>query len=312
LWASAWVHAQQGRIPRIGFLSLISLKSDSRIPGFVVGLKELGYVEGKTVTIEWRSADGVAERLVSLAQDLVRAKMDVIVAIQPQAVDAARLATREIPIVFAAAQDPVGMGLATSLSRPGGNVTGASAMATDLLPKQLELLQAALPTMTRIAVLLNPTNPSGSRVMRRTVEQAASKANISVEFIEARNSEELASAFSRARASKVNAVVSGPDSFFIQARAEMAKAALASGLPTMFMQREHVDAGGLMSYGPNMTENYRRAANFVDRILKGAKASELPIEQPAKLDLVINLKTAQAVGLTIPPALLVRADDVLR
>jgi putative ABC transport system substrate-binding protein len=204
------------------------------------------------------------------------------------------------------------MGLVSSLSRPGGNITGASGMATDLMPKQLELLQQALPRMTHIAVLLNPTNPSGSRVMRTTAEEAASRANLAVVFIEARNTEELTGAFSRAKASKADAVVSGPDSFFIQARADIAKAGMANALPTMFMQREHVDAGGLMSYGPNMMENYRRAANFVDRILRGAKPGELPVEQPAKLDLVINLKTARAVGLTIPPALLVRADDVLR
>lgn len=299
-------------VPRIGFLSLASIKSDSRVPSFVAGLKDLGYVDGQTIAVEWRSAEGVADRLPALAKDLVQRKVQVIVAVQPQAIEAARAATKEIPIVFAAAQDPVGMGLATSLSSPGGNVTGTSAMATDLLPKQLELLKLVLPTMTRVAVLLNPTNVEGSRVVRKAIEAAAADGKIAVLFLDARTVDELSTAFGRAKAARVAAVLAGPDSFFVQARAEIAKAAIANGLPTMFLQREHAVAGGMLSYGPNMSANYRRVADYVDRILKGAKAGELPIEQPAKLDLVVNLKTSTAIGVAIPQAVLMRADEVLR
>ena len=252
--------AQRDQPPRIGFLSLISVKSDSRLPSFIQGLKEFGYVEGRNLRIEWRSAEGVADRLPGLAKELVDGKVDLIVAIQPQAVDAARAATKEVPIVFAAAQDPVGMGMARSLSRPGGNITGASAMATDVLPKQLQLMQRVIPKLSRVAILLNPTNPAGSRVVRTSFEQAGAAARISVLFIEAQNREQIATAYSRAKAAQADAVIAGPDSFFVQSRAEMAKAALAHGLPTMFLQREHAVAGGMMSYGPNMSQNYRRAA----------------------------------------------------
>ena len=311
-WSSSAVFAQQNRIARIGFLTLIPLTSDSRIPSFIQGLKELGYIEGKSITIEWRSAEGRADKLPELARDLMQRKVAVIVAIQPQAISAAHNLTREIPIVFAAAQDPVGMGIANSLSRPGRNVTGTSGMATDLLPKQLEILQQVVPGMSRVAILLNPTNPAGSRVVREKVEAAAASANVRLVFIDAQSTSDVYAAFQKAKQAQVQAVLSGPDSFFIQARSDMARAAIDNKLPTMFMQREHAVAGGLLSYGPNIGENYRRVAYYVDRILKGAKASDLPIEQPAKLEFVINLKTANAMGISIATDLLVRADEIIK
>ena len=312
LGLSSLAHAQRDRPPRVGFLSLISTESDSRVPSFIQGLKEFGYVDGRNIAIEWRSADGVADRLPALAKELVSRRVDIIVAIQPQAVNAARAATKEIPILFAAAQDPVGMGLAQSLSKPGGNITGRSGMATDILAKQLELMQRVLPRLSSVAVLLNPTNPAGSRVVRKTFEEAAGEAKIAILVLEARNTDELRVAFSRAREAKVQAVIAGPDSFFVQSRAEMADAALANRLPTMFLQREHALAGGMMSYGPSIADNYRRMGYYIDRILKGSRPGDLPIEQPTKLELVVNLKTAKALGLEMPSAVLMRADEVIR
>ena len=309
LLATGIAHAQ--RPAQIGFLTLSALKGDSRLPSFLAGLKERGYLEGRNIAIEWRSADGVAARLGPLARELVEHKVDVIVAIQPQAVNAARAATKDIPIVFAAAQDPVGMGLAVSLSRPGGNVTGTSGMATDVLPKQLELMQAVIPRLSRLVILLNPTNPAGSRVVRDAFNAAAA-GKVALVFAEVSNADEIRLAYQRAKAVRADAVIAGPDSFFVQSRDEMAAAALANAMPTMFLQREHVLAGGMMSYGPNMSENYRRAAYYVDRILKGAKPGELPIEQPTKMELVVNQRTADALGLTIPSSVLLRADEVLK
>jgi putative tryptophan/tyrosine transport system substrate-binding protein len=300
------------RIPQIGFLSLISAESDSRVPSFIQGLKDLGYVEGRSIHIEWRSAEGSAARLPGLAKELVQRKVDVIVAIQPQAVNAARTATKEIPIVFAAAQDPVGMGLANTLSRPGGNVTGTSAMTTDVLPKQLQLVQRVLPDLSRVVVLLNPTNPAGSRVVRSAFEQAGAAGKVSIEFLDVQKTEDIDVAYGRAKAARAEAVIAGPDSFFVQSRAAMARAALANGLPTMFLQREHAVAGGMMSYGPDMKANYRRAAYYVDRILKGAKPGDLPIEQPSTLELIVNEKTARALGIAIPTTVLLQADEVIR
>jgi len=305
--------AQQGRrMPRIGFISLISREADHRVSIFLEGLRELGYVEGKTIAIEWRFPGGNPPRLAEYAADLARSKPDLIVAVNPQAVEATRRVTFTIPIVFIVGQDPVGMGWAKSLSRPGGNITGHSSMVTDLGAKQLELLRLAIPNCSRVAVLLNPTNPAGTAVMRRAFAEGAQRFNVALRFFEARTRDEIELAFAAAKAGQPDAVIVGPDGFFFQERAPIAELALRHRVATLFLQRDHVSAGGLMSYGPNAAEQYRRAAFYVDRILKGAKPAELPIEQPSKIDLVFNLKTARALGLSIPESLLVRADEVLQ
>jgi len=204
------------------------------------------------------------------------------------------------------------MGFAKSLSRPGGNITGHSSMASDIGFKQLELLRAAIPNCSRIVVVLNPTNALGSAAMRKTMENAGREFGMQITFFDARTGEEIERAFDAAKERRADAVFVGPDAFFIQAREPIAELGLRHRLPTLFLQREHAAAGGTMSYGPNVHEQYRRTAFYVDRILRGAKPGELPIEQPTKFELIINLKTAKALGLAIPPSLLVRADELIQ
>jgi putative tryptophan/tyrosine transport system substrate-binding protein len=304
------VLAQRG-LPKIGFLNLISRDADSRVPAFLEGMRELGYVEDKTVVIEWRSADGNVQRLTPLAEGLVRDNVDVIVAVQTQAIEAARRATRRIPIVFAATQDPVGSGFARTLARPGGNITGISSLSADMASKQVELVKLALPHCSRVAVLVNPTN-SASAAVAQAIENAATKIDLRALRLTAASAEELEAAAAAAAAAKSDAMIVLGDSFFVQSRFVIARAAIRYRLPTIFVPREHVMAGGLMSYGPSIAGNYRRVAVFVDRILKGAKPGELPIEQPVQFDLIINLKTAALLGLALPQSLLVRANEVIR
>ncbi|MEA3194496.1 MAG: hypothetical protein QOD26_2829 [Betaproteobacteria bacterium] len=300
---------QAAALPRIGFLSLLSLESDTRLPAFIAGLKDFGYVEGKTIHIDWRSARGNAAELPALASELVARKVDLILAVQPQAVEAARRATSTIPIVFAVAQDPIGMGFAKSLSAPGGNITGTSLMVSEMAPKQLELMRTTLAKSKKFAIVLNPTNPAGSNAMRSSFQKAVG--DLQIVFLDASDDDEINKAFLAARTAGAAGVVFGPDSYFIQARSMIAAAALRHKLPTMFTQREQTLAGGMMSYGPSVSANYRRAAYYVNRILKGAKASELPIEQPTTFELVINLKTAKALGIPIPKSILARADSII-
>ena len=300
-----------GRVPRIGFLNLLSQESDTRVPAFITGLRELGYVDGKTVAIEWRSAKGDTDRLPALAEELVRLRVDLIVAVQTQAIDAARRATKTIPIVFAATQDPVASGFAKTLSRPGGNITGITSLSAEMASKQIELLKALVPKLARVAILANPTN-FASRPIRADIQKTAVAMGIVVASVSAAVPAEIEPAIGAAGAAKADALIVLGDSFLVQMRVPIAEAALKRRLPTIFVPRDHVFAGGLMSYGPNFSENYRRTAFFIDRILKGTKPGDLPIEQPSKFELVLNLKTAKALGITVPYSMLVRVDEVVR
>lgn len=302
--------AQKVAPRRIGFITLASL-TDPRIEGFRKGMRELGYIEGLSVIVDWRSAEGDAERLPSLARELVRARPEVIVAAQTQAISAAKRASSSIPIVFVATPDPVSSGFVNSLARPGGNLTGLSTAAADIGAKQFEILRSALPRIASVAVLANPTN-NASVVVRRMVTSAGMDLKVQTASLDAQSVEEIGEAFAEARRAGVDAVVVAVDGFFIQARALIAEQALRHRLPTMFTQREHAAAGGLMSYGPNIGAQYQRASHYVDRILKGGKAAEMPVEQPSLYELVVNMRTAKALGLAIPQALLTRADEVLQ
>jgi putative ABC transport system substrate-binding protein len=299
----------QGKLPKIGVLTIRS-RGHAIEAGFVAGLRELGYLEGKTIAIEWRYADGQAEKLPALAAELVALKPALIVAASTQAIEAAAAATKTIPIVFPANADPVGGGFVKSLSRPGGNITGLSTIAADLGAKQIELLKAVLPRLSRIAVLVNPTN-AGSGLVVRDLEASARKAGVAVQKFEARSAEDIERAFAAMPAARVDAVTLAIDGFFNQATKQIAGLALRHKLPFISTQNLDAEAGSLMSYGASLADNYRRAATYVDKILKGAKPADLPVEQPMAVELVLNLKTAKALGLAIPAALRVRADRVI-
>jgi ABC-type uncharacterized transport system substrate-binding protein len=273
-------------------------------------LREAGYVEGQNLVIEWRNPEGRPERFGDLAADLVRLKVDVIVAANPAATIAAKSATTSIPIVMLNTPDPVQLGLVASLGRPGGNITGTTSLSADLSVKQLELLKEAIPQAVRVAVLWNPVNP-WHRLALKAAEGAARSLVVQLQGVEARAAEELEGAFTSMTKVRPDAVLvlSDPMTFFHRAR--IAELPAKRRLPTMHGVRGYVDAGGLMSYWANQADLYRRGARYVDRILKGAKPGDLPIEQPTKFELVINLKTAKALGLTIPQTLLLRADEVI-
>jgi putative ABC transport system substrate-binding protein len=305
--------AQQAKMPRIGFIAgrsrPVSLDADA-YGGFVRGLRELGYVEGKNVAIEWRFADGNYQRLPELIAELVRLKVDVILAAAAPAAVAAKQGTSTIPIVIGGVGDPVGIGLITSLSRPGGNVTGVSNLVVDLSSKNLELLTAMVPKLSRVAVLVNPSGPITPLLVKQ-IQPAAKQAGISVSVFEAGNQSQVESAFSAALRARAGAlIVAGDPYFFSQAR-EIAELAARSRLPAIYPLAEHVEAGGLMSYGTDQGENYRRAATYVDKILKGAKPADLPVEQPMKFEFIINRKAANSLGLKIPQELLLQADRVI-
>jgi putative tryptophan/tyrosine transport system substrate-binding protein len=306
--ASALAQPTQS-LRRIGFITLASL-SDPRIEAFRSGMRELGHIEGKSISMDWRSAEGHADRLPALADEIVRLKPALIVAVQTQAISAMKRATSRIPIVFVATPDPVSSGFVNSLSRPGGNLTGLSTSAADIGPKQIEVLKSALPRCSRVAFLANPTN-NASVLVRKAIVTAAQEMKLQVLSLDAQNLPEIERALAEAKQSGADAAVFAVDGFFIQVRSQLAESALSHKLPTMFTQREHVAAGGLMSYGPSLSVQYHRAAYYVDRILKGAKAAELPVEQPTVFELVVNLKTAKRLGITIPPSLRVRVDQVI-
>lgn len=303
--------AQPPSRPRIGYLSLQS-KTDPRLDAFLAGLRDLGYAEGRTIAIEWRFTSGDAARLASYAEELVRMKPDLIVAVHPQAVEAVRRLTSTIPIVFTVGQDPVGMGFAKSLAHPGGNITGHSSMASDIGLKHIELLQAALPKCQRVSVLLNPTNTAGASVLRKSYEAAAERFGVTLTFHAAQASHELEPAVQQAKHAQAHALVVTPDGVLLEESARIAKAAIAQGLPSLFFQREAAHAGGLLSYGPDGREQYRRTAYYVDRILRGAKPGDLPIEQPTKFLLVVNFRTAAALRIKIPSDTITRADEIIR
>jgi putative tryptophan/tyrosine transport system substrate-binding protein len=311
---AAWplaAHAQQAaRVPTIGFLGQSTpLVESQRLAAFLQRLRELGWIEGHTVAIEYAWGEGSSERFAEIAANFVRLKVDVIVTSGTANVVAAKQATSIIPIVFAVAGDPVANNLVASLARPGGNVTGLSTVATDLAGKRLELLREAVPAFRRLATIGNVGN-SLSVLEMTEVRAAASRFGLEATSLEVRQPEDIEPA--------IEALKGGADALYVVAdplvntnRARIHALAMGARLPAIYNAREHVEAGGLISYGPDFTELYRRAADFVDRILRGAKPGDIPVEQPTKFELVINLRTAKALGLEIPPTLLARADEVI-
>jgi putative ABC transport system substrate-binding protein len=303
---------QAGKVYRIGFLAF-SPPDPSLDGAFRRGLHEHGYIEGRNVVIEYRSADGQLNRLPDRAAELVALKVDVIVAASTPAALAAKRATTTIPIVFPAAADAVGSGLVASLARPGGNVTGSSFFGPELAGKSLEVLKEAIPGITRVAVLWQPGahGERAQRDMSHGTEIAARRLAVRLQFVEARDRDDLDRAFAEMARTRASALVVLTTIMFFTEHRRLVDLAAKSRLPAVYPWREPVDGGGLMAYGPSIPEMFRTAATYVDKILNGAKPADLPIGQPTKLELVINLKTAKALGLTIPPSLLLRADQVI-
>ena len=306
--------AQQAKkIPRIGFLASVSASSDTdRIEAFRQGLRELGYVEGQNVTIEYRWADGKFEQLPDLAAELVRLKVDVIVAVVTQASLAAKKATGTIPIVMVGVSDPVGSGLVASLARPGTNITGTSSMTAEIIGKLLELLKETVPKISRVAALWNPANSVFQALQLRETEVAARALGMQLQILEARGPDEIDRAFAAMVKERTKALLILGDPVFTSHRKRIADLAAKYRLPAVSGTREYVEAGGLMAYGPSFPDMHRRAATYVDKILKGTKPADLPVEQPKKFEFIINLKTAKQIRLTIPPNVLARADKVIR
>jgi putative ABC transport system substrate-binding protein len=312
--AAAWplaAHAQQAtKLPTIGYLGAAAPAGDSqRIPAFVQRLRELGWIEGNTIAITFRWAEGRPAQMAEIAAELVRLKVDVIVTTGTSGVLAAKQATSVIPIVFTASSDPVGTGLVTSLARPGGNITGLSLQQTDSASKRLELLREVVPALHRLALMGNFGNPAimlelgGAQAAARTL-------GLEVATPEIRRAEDFAPAFDATKG-QAEAVYVATDALVVANRIRINTLALTARLPTTYNSREYVDLGGLMSYGPNFPELYRRTADYVDKILRGAKPGDIPVEQPTKFELAINLTTAKALGLTVPQTLLVAADEVI-
>jgi putative ABC transport system substrate-binding protein len=311
--AAAWPHAasgqQAGRLPTIGFLGSSTPSAwKPWVKAFVQRLHELGWVEGRTVAIEYRWAEGRPERYADIAVELVQLKVDVIVTVG-SAVPAARQATQAIPIVFAVATDPLGGGLIASLAHPGSNVTGLSIQSPDLAGKRLELLREVLPHLRGLAIMANAGYAAAVTEMNE-MQAKARTLGLEVTRLEVRRAEEIVPAI-EALKDHTDALYACGDSLINANGARIVTTALAARLPTILFAREYVEAGGLMSYGPNFPDLFRRAGDYVDKILHGSKPSDLPVEQPTKFDLVINLKTAKALGLTIPGTVLARADDLI-
>jgi len=300
------------RVYRIGYLAGTSAPAAAHLlEAFRTGMRDLGYVEGENLLIEYRWAEGDYDRLPALAAELVRLKVDVIFAVVSVSALAAKAATRTIPIVTAGAADPVGEGLVASLARPGGNVTGlTSAVGPEIAGKRLELLRETVPTASRVAVLWNPVNPT-HRLALRATRSAASPLRMQLHVREARRPQDLEPAFSSMARVQAGALVVLPDAMFFAQRTRIVELAARHRLPVMHGLREHVEVGDLLAYAVDLRDLWQRAAVFIDRILKGAKPGELPVEQPTKFELVVNLKTARELGLTIPRSLLMRADEVI-
>jgi len=307
------VEAQQaGKIPRIGFRSGQSLSTIStRTEAFRQGLRKLGYVEGKNIVIEWRYAEGKLDRLPALAAELVRLKVDIIVTSGLGSTRPANEATNTIPIVMTQDPDPVRDGYVASLARPGGNITGLSTLAPELSGKRLELLKEVLPKASRVAVLGTSTNASTAQALRE-MELAAGALAVKLQYLDVRSPKDIDAAFRAASKERADAVIVLGGAMLASQRTQVLDLVVKSRLPAIYQGGVNVEAGGLMSYGVNGNDLARRAATYVDKILKGTKPADLPVEQPMKFELIINLKAAKQIGLTIPPNVLVRADKVIR
>jgi len=314
--AATWplaARAQQPAMPVIGFLNPTSLDGmDRLLRGFRQGLKETGFVEGENVAIEYRWADNEIDRLPTLAAELVRRQVAVIVATggTPSPL-AAKAATTTIPIVFNVGDDPVRRGLVASLARPGGNLTGTNFFGAELGAKRLELLRELVPSVTHVAVLVNPADVANTETTLRDVEAAAHAMGLQIQVLNASTTRELDSAFATVVRERPDALFVGPGSFFSSRRIQLANLAARSGVPAIYPVRDNVEAGGLMSYGTSLMDAYRQVGVYAGRILKGAKPADLPVVQSSKFELVINASTARMLGLDLPPTLLARADEVI-
>src|SRR5262245_50496718 len=299
---------QPTRIPRIGYLGGGSPSSyPARIEAFRQGLRELGYMEGKNIVVEYRYAEGKADRERELAAELARLKVDVIVTGGPTTTRAAKEATTTIPIVFAQDGDPVASGFVASLARPGGNITGLSTLAPELSGKRLELLKEIVPKLSRVTVIGNSTEPGNAQTLKE-IEVATGALKVKLQYLDVLSSKDIETAFRAAAKGRADGVVILGSAVFNTHRIRIVELAVKSRLPATYTRPEYVEDGGLMTYGPSINDLYRRAATYVDKILKGAKPADLPVEQPTKFELIINLKTAKQIGLTIAPNVLVRAD----
>jgi ABC-type uncharacterized transport system substrate-binding protein len=309
-WSLAASAQQPAKLPIIGFLGSSTPSAMSQwVAAFVQRLRDLGWIEGRTVAIEYRWAEGRSDRAAEIAAEFVRLKVDVIVTYASSPVLAAKQATSVIPIVFAAATDPVGAGLVASLARPGGNVTGLSLQQTDVAGKRLELLREIVPGLRRLAIMANVGSP-GAALEMGEVQAAARTLGFEATTVEIRRAEDIAPGFDALKG-RAEALYVCTDPLVITNRARIHTLATGAHLPTIYNSREYVETGGLMSYGPNFLDQWRRAAEIVDKILRGAKPGDIPVEQPTKFDLVINLITAKALGLTVPSSLLSTADEVI-
>ena len=303
---------QQAKVSRIGYLSGNSPAGIlARSEAFQQGMRELGYVEGKNIVIEYRYAEGKLDRLPALATELVRLKVDVIVTTGSTATRPAKAATSTVPIIMASDIDPVGNGFVASLARPGGNITGLSNLAPDLSGKQLELLKEIVPKLSRVAVFGTLTTPGNAESLKE-IELVARAFGLRVQYLDILDPEDLETAFQAASKGRAGAVLVQGTPFTSSHRAQITARAAKNRLPATYPQSDYIDAGGLMFYGPSITDLFRRAAIYVDKILKGAKPGDLPVEQPMKFEFIINLKTAKQMGLTIPPNVLVRANTVIK
>ena len=314
LSTAPFVGAQQPKkVPRIGYLHIGSQLGP---PGeaFLDGLRDLGYVEGKSIIIEYRGDPQRREdRLPKLAAELVDLKVEVIVALDPPAARAAKNATKTIPIVMRSTTDPVQAGFVSSLARPGGNITGVTSISTELYGKRLELLKEVIPRLSRVGVLRNPDRPDNVVNLNfKEMEIAARSLNLQLRSLEVRGPDDFENAFRAAGKARVEALITIRNPLFNDQRRRIADLAVKSRLPAIYDDREYINAGGLMSYGTNLIDLHRHAALYVDKILKGAKPADLPVEQPTKFEFVINLKTAKQIGLTIPQSVLYRADKVIK
>jgi putative tryptophan/tyrosine transport system substrate-binding protein len=307
------VQAQQPKnVPRIGVLVGGSASSDSaRIDALRQGLHELGYVEGKNIVIEYRYAEAKVDRLSGFAAELVRTKVDLIVTAGPAATGAAKEATNTIPVVMAQVNDPIGAGFVANLARPGGNITGLSVMAPELSGKQLEILKEIVPRLSRVAVLGTSTQPGNAQTLKGT-EIAARALGVQLQYQEIGGAKDIETAFRDARKGHVDGLLLLSSPVLFIHRAKIVELATKSRLPAIYYQIEYVEDGGLMTYSANVVDLWRRTAAYVDKILKGAKPADLPVEQPKKFEFVVNLKAAKQIGLTIPPNVLARADKVIK